>query len=58
MFSGLKWTATAKNQRGIAHLKSGLKTENKSYNHFTPIEGQTNALFIIKDLSESGYPNS
>jgi hypothetical protein len=44
MFAGLKRAATAKKQGGTVRLKSALKSENKSYNHFTPIKGQASAL--------------
>jgi hypothetical protein len=45
MFAGLRRAATAKKQGETVRLKSALKSENKSYNHFTPIEGQESARF-------------
>jgi predicted nucleotidyltransferase len=44
MFAGLRKVATAKKQEKAARLKSAPKYENKNYDHFTPISGQTSAL--------------
>jgi hypothetical protein len=44
MFAGSRRAATARRQRGAARLKSAPKSENKNYNHFTPISGQASAL--------------
>jgi hypothetical protein len=46
MFAGLRRAATARRQRGAARLKSAPKSENKSYDHFTPISGQASALIV------------
>jgi hypothetical protein len=44
IFADLKRAVTAKKQRGTVYLKSAPKSENKNYNHFTPISGQASAL--------------
>jgi len=43
MFAGLRKVATAKKQRRIVRLKFAPKSENKTYNHFTPIKKQASA---------------
>jgi hypothetical protein len=44
MFVGLRRAATAKKQRRTVRPKSAAKSENKNYDHFTPISGQASAL--------------
>jgi hypothetical protein len=44
MFVGLRRAATAKKQRRTVRLKFAAKSENKTYDHFTPISGQASAL--------------
>ena len=39
MFAGLRRAVTAKKQGRTARLKFAPKSENKNYNHFTPIKG-------------------
>jgi hypothetical protein len=39
MFAGSRKAVTAKKQGRTARLKSAPKSENKTYNHFTPIKG-------------------
>jgi hypothetical protein len=39
MFAGLRRAATAKKHIRTVRLKSAPKSENKNYNHFTPIKG-------------------
>jgi hypothetical protein len=43
MFAGLRRAVGAKRGRGLVLLKSAPKSENKTYNHFTPIKGQASA---------------
>jgi hypothetical protein len=57
MFAGLRRAATARRQGGAARLKSALKSENKNYNHFTPIKGQASALFTIETSFFARAPN-
>jgi hypothetical protein len=44
MFAGLRRAAIAKKQGGAVRLKFVPKSENKNYNHFTPIKGQASAV--------------
>jgi hypothetical protein len=48
MFVGLRRAATAKKQRRTVRPKSAAKSENKNYDHFTPISGQASARLLIK----------
>jgi hypothetical protein len=48
MFAGLKRAAGAKCGRGLVLLKSAPKSENKTYNHFTRIKGQSNPLAFAR----------
>jgi len=45
--AGLRRAATAKKQGGTVRLKTAPKSENKTYDHFTPISGQASALEFI-----------
>jgi len=49
MFAGLRRVVAAKKQGGIVRLKFAPKSENKTYNHFTPISGQASALYFSHD---------
>ncbi len=57
MFAGLRRAATAKKHGRTARLKSVPKSENKNYNHFTPIKGQGSALtmFYLKNVSVTPF---
>jgi len=44
----MRRAATAKKQERAARLKPAPKSENKNYNHFTPISGQASAR--LRDL--------
>ena len=49
MFAGLRRAATAKKKRRPVRLKSAPKSENKNYDHFTPISGQASARMHAGD---------
>jgi hypothetical protein len=48
MFVGLRKVAAAKKPRRTVRHKFAPKSENKTYNHFTPIKGQASALSFIR----------
>ena len=43
MFAGLRRAAAAKKQGRTVRLKFAPRSENKDYDHFTPISGQASA---------------
>ncbi len=45
MFAGLRRAVGARRRRVTVRLKSVPKSENKTYDHFSPIKGQTSALY-------------
>jgi hypothetical protein len=55
MFAGLRKAVAAKKQGGTVRLKFAPKSENKTYNHFTPIKG-TSQRALSKELARKTKP--
>jgi hypothetical protein len=47
MFAGLRKVVTVKKHERNVRLKFATKSENKNYNHFTPIKGTRQRAFYI-----------